>query len=510
MFDRLTTAAWLRATVLILVTTLPASGWAQEPDPAQVIAAFHATRSEAPVWVEEGVPPTLNALGRAMRTSLQEADREGLDPADYAIPGAATPRDLDRGMTATLLAYLIDLQAGRVTPLKADPDLFVYRRDIDGLRLLGAVADSPDPARTLADLAPANPVYRRLRRLLSEYRALAQAGGWGGVSDGETLKPGMTDPRVEAVRRRLAATADLTMPDDPTDRYDETLEVAVRAFQRRHGLEPDGAIGKRTILALNIPIENRIRQIELNMERFRWMPDEFGADHVFVNLAGFELDYVRQGTVRLSMRVVVGRQYRETPVFSDRIRYLDFNPTWTVPPKIAIQDLLPKIRKDPGYLAAGGYEVFAGWSEGASKVDAATIDWSAVGKGRFPYRLRQGPGKKNALGQVKFMFPNRFDVYLHDTPARELFRRSVRTFSSGCIRLAEPLALAEALLRADNQDPGRIDKIIGSGETTRVSLATPVPVHLTYLTAWIGEGGTVEFRDDVYGRDALLAKALGS
>ncbi len=510
MFDGPMTVAKLRAAVLAVAMMTPAAASAGDPDGQQAVEGFHVVRPDTAVWTEDSDPPTLNALGLAVQKALREADREGLDPADYAIPQAADRRTLDRAVTATLHAYLADLQAGRIGPLQADPDLFVFQRKIDGTALLETVAGSPDPARTIADLAPANPVYRRLRRLLSEYRALARSGGWGVVADGETLKPGMTDPRVGQVRRRLAATGDLTLPEDPTDRYDETLEVAVRAFQRRHGLDADGAIGKRTVQALNVTVEARIRQIELNMERFRWMPDEFGDDHVFVNLAGFELDYVRQGTTRLSMRVVVGRQYRETPVFSDRIRYLEFNPTWTVPPKIAVEDLLPKIRKDPGYLAAGGYEVYAGWSEGAPRVDAASVDWSALGKGRFPYRLRQGPGKKNALGQVKFMFPNRFDIYLHDTPAREHFRRSVRTYSSGCIRLERPMALAEALLVGDGQDPGRIEGIVKSQETTRVSLATAVPVHLTYLTAWIGEGGTVEFREDVYGRDALLAKALGS
>lgn len=510
MLEGPTTRLRLRTAVLALVLTGTAAGWAgaAEPDPA--VAAFYATRAEAPVWTEATEPPVLNALGLAVEQALREADREGLDPDDYAIPAASTPAALDRAVTQTLQGYLTDLQAGRVAPQKADPALFVYRRDVDGLRLLEAVAGSADPGRAIADLAPANPVYRRLRRLLSEYRGLARAGGWETVAEGETLKPGMTDPRVSAVRRRLAATGDLTLPEVPTDLYDETLEVAVRAFQRRHGLDADGAIGTRTVRALNVPVEARIRQIELNMERFRWMPDEFGDDHVFVNLAGFELDYVRQGTTRLSMRVVVGRQYRETPVFSDRIRYLEFNPTWTVPPKIAIEDLLPKIRKDPGYLAAGGYQVFPAGSANPQPVPAGTVDWSALGKGRFPYLLRQAPGKKNALGQVKFMFPNRFDIYLHDTPAREFFRRSVRTFSSGCIRLEKPLALAAALLRGDDQDPGRIDAIVESEKTTRVTLAKPVPVHITYLTAWIGEGGTVEFRDDVYGRDALLAKALGS
>jgi L,D-transpeptidase YcbB len=345
--------------------------------------------------------------------------------------------------------------------------------------------------------------------LLLEYTALANSGGWPSVPEGETIKPGMTDPRVLAIRRRLAATEDLTASLDKGSTYDPEMESAVRAFQRRHGLDADGAIGKKTIIAMNVPVEERVRQITLNMERFRWIPDDLGDDHIFVNMAGFELDYVVQGVTRLAMRVVVGRQYRETPIFSDRIRYLEFNPTWTVPPKIAANDIMAKIRKDPNYLISGNYEVYAGWQDSSPRLDPSKIDWSAIPKGKFPYRLRQAPGEKNALGQVKFMFPNEFDVYLHDTPARELFRKSVRTFSSGCIRLEKPVTLAEAVLQADGQDPRRVREILQSKKTTRINLATPLPVHLAYLTAWIGEGGTIEFRDDIYGRDALLAKALG-
>lgn len=501
----------LRPTLAALVLLLaypPAPAWSRQAAPEAVVEAFHAARP-GPVWVAEGATPALGARGLIVRQALEAAGREGLSAADYALPATATAQQLDRAMTRVLLGYLTDLQAGRVAPHRADPALFLSRRAVDGPGLLNVVADSPGPARTIAGLAPGNPIYRRLRRLLSEYRALADAGGWAGVPAGGSLKPGMADPRIAAVRLRLAATGEYTPPAAASDLYDGALEVAVRAFQRRHGLDADGVLGRRTVAALDIPVADRIRQIELNMERFRWMPDDLGDDHVFVNMAGFVLDYVMEGTTRLSMRVVVGRRFRETPVFSDTIRYLELNPNWTVPRKIAVEDLLPKIRRDPSYLAAGGYQVLAATAVGWHPLDPASIDWWSVGAGRFPYRLRQLPGTSNALGQVKFMFPNRFDVYLHDTPAREAFRRSVRTLSSGCIRLEKPLTLAEALLRRDGQDPRMIAPILDSGRTTRVNLATPVPVHLTYLTAWIGEGGTVEFRDDVYGRDALLAKALG-
>lgn len=493
--------------VLILALAAPAHG--AEPDPVAVVDAFHAARAGTLVWVEDGDEPSLTVRGALVDRALSRAGREGLNPNDYALSYANSGAELDRAVTTALLRYLTDLQTGRVAPRKADPDLFVFRRDVDGLTLLNTVADAERPDRVMADLAPGNPIYRRLRRLLLEYTALANSGGWPSVPEGETIKPGMTDPRVLAIRRRLAATEDLTASLDKGSTYDPEMESAVRAFQRRHGLDADGAIGKKTIIAMNVPVEDRVRQITLNMERFRWIPDDLGDDHIFVNMAGFELDYVVQGVTRLAMRVVVGRQYRETPIFSDRIRYLEFNPTWTVPPKIAANDIMAKVKKDPNYLISGNYEVYAGWQDSSPRLDPSKIDWSAIPKGKFPYRLRQAPGEKNALGQVKFMFPNEFDVYLHDTPARELFRKSVRTFSSGCIRLEKPVTLAEAVLQADGQDPSRVREILQSKKTTRINLATPLPVHLAYLTAWIGEGGTIEFRDDIYGRDALLAKALG-
>lgn len=506
--------AFAVAALLALQCVLAPVVAAQAPvpevtDPAETVAAFHEARPKVLAWVEESEPPSLNAKGAAVVRVLGRAERQGLRPTDYELPDSGTTEELDRAVTRSLLRYLTDLQAGRIAPRKADPDLFVFQRSVDGPAMLETVHGSAEPEKAMAALAPGNPVYRRLRRLLLDYRVLAQAGGWLSVAEGETLKPGMTDPRVSSVYRRLAATDDLTPSNEASDLYDPALESAVRQFQRRHGLDADGAIGAKTVAALNVPVDVRIRQIILNMERFRWMPDDFGDDHVFVNMAGFELDYVVHGVTRLSMRVVVGRPYRETPIFSDAIRYLEFNPTWNVPARIAAQDLLPKIQKDPAYLTSGGYELYAGYQDGAPRVDPGTVNWAALPKGRFPYRLRQAPGEKNALGQVKFMFPNKFDVYLHDTPARELFAKSVRNFSSGCIRLQKPITLAEAMLQADGQDPARVRAVLDSKKTTRVNLATPVPVHLTYLTAWIGEGGTVEFRDDIYGRDALLAKALG-
>ncbi|MEZ5333652.1 MAG: L,D-transpeptidase family protein [Thermoanaerobaculia bacterium] len=381
------------------------------------------------------------------------------------------------------------------------------RREVDLVTLLqDAVADDAVP-EALASLRPQAPAYGRMVEALARYRTLAAEGGWPAVPAGETLEPGATDPRVLAVALRLHATGDLRAGHEG-ELYDEELAEAVRRFQARHGLEPDAKIGPKTLDAMNVSAADRAHQIELNLTRWRWLPQELGERFVLVNIPSFDL-WVFEGTEPvMQRRVIVGRSYRRTPVFSDLIRYIVFNPSWEVPPSIAVQDKLPLIQKDPSFLAQQGFKVYSGWgAEGP--IDPATVDWSALTRRSFPYRLRQDPGPLNALGRVKIMFPNRFNVYLHDTPARELFRQSDRDFSSGCIRVEQPLDLAELLLRgAPGWDRAAIDRTVASNKTVTVSLPEPVPVHLQYWTSWVDADGEVQFRRDLYGRDALLDEAL--
>jgi murein L,D-transpeptidase YcbB/YkuD len=291
--------------------------------------------------------------------------------------------------------------------------------------------------------------------------------------------------------------------------YDDQLQAALIRFQERHGLAPDGRVGPKTRAALNVPIDARIQQMVLNLERRRWMPDDRGARYVFVNLADFELKVVHEPKTVLDTRVVVGAPYQRTPVFSAEMTYVVINPYWHVPPGIARNELLPKIREDPRYLAANDFELLSDWSESATLLDPLAIDWSAVSAQAFPYKLREKPGPGNALGRIKFMFPNRFNVYMHDTPARALFEKTVRSFSHGCIRVERPEEFGAVVL---GRQPGwsldRIQAAIARGERRIVTLAAPLPVHITYLTAWVNKDGSVHFRDDVYGRDALLAEAL--
>lgn len=359
-------------------------------------------------------------------------------------------------------------------------------------------------------LLPPQPGYTRLRQALARYRDLAANGGWPSVPDGPKLQKGDRSERVPALRQRLIAAGDLDpAAGDSLDLFDEVVEEALRKFQRRHGLEADGVVGATTFANLNVPVEERLRQVVLNMERWRWLPQDLGQRHILVNIANFELDVFESDQVVLAMRVMVGKDYRRTPVFSDRMNYIVLCPYWHVTPNIAVNDKLPLIRKDAGYLAKQNMKLFRGWGADTKEIDPTTIDWSQITARNFSYRLRQDPGPGNALGRVKFMFPNSFNVYLHDTPSRELFAKTERAFSSGCIRVEKPVDLAEYVLRGDPKwTRASIETAIKKWEEQTVRLPAPIPVHLLYWTAWANEDGSINFRRDIYGRDKLLEEAL--
>jgi murein L,D-transpeptidase YcbB/YkuD len=283
----------------------------------------------------------------------------------------------------------------------------------------------------------------------------------------------------------------------------------VKHFQKRHGLDIDGIVGSKTLGALNVTAAERLRQIEVNMERWRWLPRDLGDRYIRVNIAGFELDVFEAGRQVMNMRAITGRDYRRTPVFSDMMTYLVINPYWNVPWNIAVKDKLPLIRENPDYLAQQKMILMSGWGADVVEIDPSTIDWSEVTPKDFVWRLRQDPGPLNALGRIKFMFPNKFNVYLHDTPSRELFEQAVRTFSSGCIRIEHPVDLAEYLLRGYPEwTRPAILAAIDKGDERTVRLLEPIPVYVLYCTAWVDETGEISFRNDVYGRDGVVADAL--
>jgi murein L,D-transpeptidase YcbB/YkuD len=292
---------------------------------------------------------------------------------------------------------------------------------------------------------------------------------------------------------------------------DDAVEQALKRFQYRHGLVVDGVAGPETIAALNVPAESRARQIALNMERRRWHPQNLGTRYILVNAAAFGLEVVENDRVVLSMRTVVGKPYRRSPVFSATMTELVFSPFWHVPPGIAKHDILPRIRKNAAYLSQERIKVFRGWGPEAVEVDPTSVDWSQIEPDALPYRFRQAPGLSNPLGGVKFMFPNRFNVYLHDSPSKELFDEVTRAFSSGCIRVERAAELASYLLRQDPfWKPDEIHKAMTAGPEQTVSLPEPIAVHLRYCTAWVDRDGAVQFRDDIYKRDKALDEALSA
>ncbi len=475
------------------------------------IRAYYSQPDNGLLWIER--PRMTGLIAR-----LKAAEDDGLDPAAYPIAqldrlaaasGSTDTRSqavIELFFSAAYLEYASDLQVGRLLPRKIDPGFYQQDKSIDPLAALTGLARQPDLDKFLAGWEPQSPDYKALRETLAEYRAFEQAGGWPQVPMGDTLKPGMSDPRVPAIRARLAYT-DGANPQAAAGQellYDRSLADAVAAFQERHGLDAEGAVGKATTVALNVPVGDRIEDITLAMERLRWMPDDLGADHLIINIAGFELKEYRNGKLKDAMAVVVGKPYSRTPEFSDSIKYVDINPYWNVPSGLALKEELPKLKTNPGSLAADGFEAV----RGSQVFPVSAVDWRQYGPGNFPFQLRQRPGPKNALGRVKFVFPNQFDVYLHDTPARTLFNKADRAFSHGCVRLSRPLDLAvDVLSDVPGWDRSRINATVATGNRTVVNLIHPLPIHITYFTAWV-DHGVPNFRADIYEQDAKLANAL--
>lgn len=503
---------------LILQNSLPADG--NDRDLA-CLTQLYADRGMDPLWISDS---GITRRGLDVVNVLRNASYDGLIPDDYGLSAIdalleSTRSDdlaeLDLRLSLGLMQLVSDLGSGRTKPAEVDPELFVYPQNISKHDAIREAVKATDIGVFVAGYRPRHVDYWRLKGKLADYRAIARAGGWGNIEPGPLLEVGMTDPRVDQLRARLRRTHDLTASPsvalsggDPYV-FDQDLGAAVMHFQARHGLEADGKVGRNTLAALNVPVEARIKQIVLNLERRRWVPDEVDERYIAVNLADFSLQLMDHGETVLEMPVVIGSRYNRTPVFSADMTYLVINPYWNVPPSIAKNEILPKIKVDPGYLQSQNFELFSDWTEKGDLLDPMTIDWQDVMPDRFSYKLRQRPGPTNALGRLKFMLPNEFNIYLHDTPERDDFAQSQRSFSHGCIRVAEPELLAAMLLK--DQPAWRLDEIqsaIVSGERNVVTLDTSVPVNITYRTAWVDDDNTVHFRNDVYERDAALAASL--
>lgn len=471
--------------------------------------AFYIKNKAQPYWV--GTNHMQQFLQR-----VQNATLDGLDPSAYPIDslrqlaadaqsgGVAEGVKAELYYSAFFIAYATDLKIGRVTPQKVDPNLFRNRKTIDALRVLSDMQKQPDAGKALSLFEPRSNHYQTLKRMLRAYTRVINEGlDWPVIGQGDSLKPGGSDPRVPKIRELLTFTGDYEGPDTNSAKYDAQLFEAVKKFQLRHGLEAKGLLGKQTVTAMNIKPAERQRQIILNMERWRWMPDSLGDEHFLVNIAGFELEWVQGNVERERMGVVVGAVATQTPEFSHELEYVELNPTWTVPYSIATKEMLPKLRNDP-YAYAQEFEVFVN----GKLSDWGSINFASYGSGNFPFTFRQKPGPKNALGKVKFMLPNPYNIYLHDTPAKDKFANSTRAFSHGCIRLSRPIDLAYELLgEKAGMSRSLIDSVWATQQTKRVALPKKIPIHIVYATAFASQRG-IEFRPDVYGRDRKLEAAL--
>jgi L,D-transpeptidase YcbB len=480
----------------------------------QLIQEFYARRSFRPAW-------TGAHAAQELRRALRDSALDGLDPRDYHMPlldelaaEVAVPSSTDVARaqfevlsTDALLRLGYHLSFGKVDPESFDAQWNYVRTlaSMDVAKEIEAALAADDIYARIEALKPTHRMYANLKRELAIYGRIAAAGVLPVVPAGPALKPGAVDPRLEQLRARLVAVGDLEAAESGSV-YDAALQAAVRRFQERMGLTADGVVGARTVQELNVSAADRILQLRVNLDRGRLLLQDLPNEFVVVNIAAYFLYFVRGEEVAWQTRVQVGKTYRRTPVFRSEINYLVFNPTWTVPPGIIENDILPEARRDPAAITRRRLAVL---DSSGRQVDPATVDWSRYRSGNIPYTLRQDAGPNNALGRVKFMFPNPYSVYLHDTPSRNLFEQDDRAFSSGCVRVEKPLELAKLLLHDEQKwNDQSIARTLESERTQNVTLPSKIPVLLAYWTAWVDHAGRVNFRRDVYGQDARWAAGL--
>lgn len=498
------------ALLLENTTTAPLVIEGQPLLAARLIRRLYGARDFAPMW-----EPSAEA---SLRTAVADSALDGLRASDFPLPPPSTHtsevaeacahRELLLGESLIRLAY--SLRFGRSSPRESSRS-WNYPRRLDGISpvsWLVATITNGDISQAIASLRPEDPDYRALQRALAALKSQSGEPHPTLPSVELPLRPGMRDARIRMLREILQRQGDLPATTGALDVYDEELTRAVKRYQSRHGLAVDGVTGRATLASLAVPPAARITQIEVNLERLRWLGHDLPARSLTVNIAAFEAQLVEAGHIRWRAKVVVGKPWRQTPEFRSEIRSLVLNPDWIVPPGILAADILPVARENPSVLEARGLEILDAVGR---RVAVSEIDWSALDGRRFPYVLRQPPGANNALGRVKFVFPNPHAVYLHDTPARDLFARPSRPFSSGCIRLERPLELAGLLLAESTEWPSeRVQSALDSGIITRIALPRPLPIRILYLTAFEDEAGRLNMLPDIYGRDAVVARALAA
>jgi len=481
---------------------------------AQKLYYFYGARGFEPLWLQPGAggEASFAPAGEKILKVFANAELEGLRPADYLTPelsldGATSDpariAALEVAFTGATMRYAQNVYGGRVDPRTVSPNIDIRPRLVDQTKLLTELAASDDPAAILAGLDPKHREFVALKEALAKfYDSDAETDEKIQIPSGKTLRLGMVDERVPLLRKRL----DVPAGEDANDAiYDETVAAAVTAFQENLGLDADGVAGPATVAALNGGSSVSKEDIIANMERWRWMPSDLGKNNVFVNIPEFRLAVMHDGAPTFTTRVVVGKPATQTPIFSDNIRQIVVNPYWNVPASIATNEIRPHLAANPGYLASQNMELlYAG-----KVVNAAMFNWSNTSIDNF--RVRQRPGGANALGKIKFLFPNSHDVYLHDTPSKSLFARSIRAYSHGCVRVQNPMDFADALLvnEPSHLDSAKLESMYGPSERW-VNMETHVPVHIAYFTLRVDQDGTIRSYADIYGHNKKLIEMLNS
>ncbi len=476
------------------------------------LRAFYEKREFKPLWVSAS---GLSAIGENWLENLQSVADEGLEPSDYRLARieqlqqastAGARANLELALSDGYLKYGEQLSTGRLKPYNADSEWHIRGPIFDAASVLDDLSERSRLKRIFKQLRPASEQYLQLKEVLSRYRKIKTQGGWPQLPASPEIKAGVRHQVAIVLRNRLRISNDFRgeMQADPYY-FDSALDAALRRFQRRHGLRADGVLNDKTRTSLNIDVDQRITQIKIALERWRWLPTDLGARFVWVSPVGASVSLMKEGKEVLAMRAIVGRPYRATPSFAAKLTQVVINPTWTVPRSIAIADLLPVQQKDDGFFKRKHIRVFS-TGNSAKEIDPADVNWPALNKNNFPYKLRQDAGASNSLGKIKFAFPNPYDIFLHDTPGKFLFNLPNRTFSSGCVRIEKPVALASALATSA-WTTDEIQQEIDGGKTRAVSLLTPTPIYIVYMTTRVNADGDVYFHNDVYGRDAAVSKA---
>jgi len=454
-----------------------------------------------------------------MLDAIKKSDEDGLDPKKYQFVDfdklfaelkssrrniekfTNVQKEIDVALSATYFAWASDFYRGTVVPAEnREIEWNVKRNNIELDKALMTVLNERESQYPYASFDHLHPEYGRLKAALADYRKIKEEGGWAQVSADAELKPGKTSPVVPALRKRLGIAGTDSI-------YSSELNQALKKFQAAQGLKPDGALGAETVKQLNIPVEERINQIIMNMERWRWMPEHLEPDYLMVNIPEYKLFVIEDGKRKMTMNVIVGKTMNSTPVFSDKMEYVVLSPYWNVPVSIIKNEIGPRVARNPSYLDRLDMEVV---DSNGERISPSSIDWNSITDENWKYTLRRRPGPQNDLGDIKFIFPNSNDIYLHDTPHNELFSQEKRGFSHGCVRVEKPVELAEYLLKDVGWNRKRILSAIAERKEKQVKLKTVLPVYLVYFTAWADDDGSIHFRDDIYGHDKTLSDKLAS